>query len=111
MTHGKNVNPKPKCSSTCLECTHKISKSLDKKQAFYDQMNKAIAQMNTCSISLGQINFLIRHNLQFNNHKKVDIMRNTMQKIGDYLMHFSFLNDFLKFGIKMKSKHEASMKM
>ena len=43
MNHGKNLKPKPKHHSTCLEITHKISEALDKKQAFYDQMNKAIS--------------------------------------------------------------------
>jgi hypothetical protein len=106
LDHGKNVKPKPKCLSTCLETTQKISESLDKKQAFYDKISKAISHMHMYSNILAQIIFSAKHNLQFYAHKKVDRIRSIVQKIGVKLMHFSIYNDFWKFGKNLKIKSE-----
>ena len=59
---------------------------------------------------LRQNNFQARHNLHFDNHKKLDRMWIMMQKIGMNLDDFSILNDFLKLRRKMKWKYEANMK-
>jgi len=67
--------------------------------------------MDTCSITLGQINFSIRHNLQFNNHKKLDKIRNTMQKTGIKLVHFPILYDFWKWMKDLKIKMEPNMEI
>jgi hypothetical protein len=43
MDYGKDLKPKPKQHSTCLEIVCKISQALDKEQAFHNQMKfKAI---------------------------------------------------------------------
>jgi hypothetical protein len=38
MVIGKNLKPKPKQHSTCLEIVCKISHPLDKEQAFHKQL-------------------------------------------------------------------------
>jgi hypothetical protein len=64
--------------------------------------------MDTCSITLGQINFPAKHNLQIYTHKKVNKPRSIVQKIGVKLMHFSILYDFLKLMEKLKIKMELA---
>ena len=49
--------------------------------------------------------FPAMHNFRKNRHKKLDISRITMQKIGSDLMHFSICYDFYKLMKKMWNKN------
>ena len=50
------------------------------------------------------------HNLQIHDHKKLDILRSILQKIGIDLDDFSILYDFMKLGKNLELKHEHSIK-
>jgi hypothetical protein len=52
--------------------------------------------------------FQARHNLHFDNHKKLDRMRNIMQKIGDHLVDFSILNEFWKLMEEIKMRMDQA---
>ena len=59
--------------------------------------------MHMCSIILEQINFPSVHNFPIHDHKKLDILRSILQKIGIDLDDFSICYDFMKLGRNLKS--------
>ena len=82
MDHGKNLKPKPKQHSTCLEIVCKNSEALDKEQSFHDQMKfKAILKLKCdqpewkISIKLEMIEIIPakimgKQNIQHDHHTK-----------------------------------------
>ena len=64
--------------------------------------------MDTCSITLGQIIFPAKHNLQIYAHKNVAKPRSIVQNIGVKLMHFLILYDFSKLRKKLKMEMDIT---